>query len=50
MANLLEQWACKLKDEALDRVNMALVGTNVSGLLALLKVILGTASETGSMI
>ena len=49
MANLLDQHACKLKDEALDRLNIVLVGTDVSGLLALLKDTHGTASKTGSM-
>ena len=49
MANLLEQCACKLKDEALDRLNVVLAGTDVSGLWALLKDTLGTASETGYM-
>ena len=38
-----------IKEEALDWLNIALAGTNVSGLWALLKDTLGTASKTGSM-
>ena len=47
MANLIEQWACKLKDDALDRLNVTLAGTDVSGPWALLKATRGPASETG---
>ena len=49
IADLLDQWVCKLKDEILDRLNMVLVGNDVRGLWALLKDTLGTARETGSI-
>ena len=49
MANLLEPHACKLKDESPDRLNVALVGADISSLWAPLKDTLGMASKTGYM-